>query len=380
MRSAGISARIFMESLDVFTQDQLEETLARPDVIPICSGEGSFEVGGDHFVRAADSAHIRLRDSATAEAGGRTSVVASGTTYLTARDSATVELSDSARARAYGRVSVRAMDRSRVTAAGETIVEATGESSVTALSLAIVAAADRCSVRALSNARVHVSGDARAWVWGTSAVRAMDSASVSAWGSASVLATGTVVVEARENAVVVAGGSVVVRAFGAALVRARGKAQVDAADGVSVTRHGEAVVQGGGIVDAARFTTPAGWCAYYGVAVDDGVATLYKAVDEEFGSYHGGSYRPGTEPRADDWDGGEQECGGGLHMSPLPTFALPHPDDVMRFVACPVRLDDMAVHPNGDYPNKVKVSGVCAPVYEVHEDRSRVEAPTSPGA
>ena len=42
--------------------------------------------------------------------------------------------------------------------------------------------------------------------------------------------------------------------------------------------------------------------------------------------------------RADDWDGGEQECGAGLHLSPLPTFALPHPDDVMRFVACPVRV------------------------------------------
>jgi hypothetical protein len=158
------------------------------------------------------------------------------------------------------------------------------------------------------------------------------------------------------------------------MVRARGKARVDAADGVSLTRHGGAVVHGGGVTDATRFTTPAEWCAYYGVAVEDGVATLYKAVDAEFGSYHGGSYRPGTKPRADDWDGGEQECGAGLHLSPLPTFALPHPDDVMRFVACPVRLEDMAVHPNGDYPNKVKVSGVCAPVYEVHEDGTPVGA------
>ena len=44
----------------------------------------------------------------------------------------------------------------------------------------------------------------------------------------------------------------------------------------------------------------------------------------------------------------------------------------MRFVACPVRLEDMAVDLNGDYPNKVKVSGVCAPVYEVHEDGTPV--------
>ncbi|MGH3370869.1 MAG: hypothetical protein ACRDPR_12800, partial [Nocardioidaceae bacterium] len=261
---------------------------------------------------------------------------------------------------------------SRVTAAGETVVDATGEASVTALSLAIVTATDRCSVRALSSTRVHVSADARAWAWGTSVVRAVDSASVSAWGSASVLATSSVVVEARENAVVVAGGSVAVRAFGAAMVRARGEARVDAADGVSVTRHGGAVVQGGGITNATRFTTPAEWCAYYGVAVEDGVATLYKAVDDEFGSYHGTSYLPGTEPAAGDWDGGEKECGGGLHFSPLPTLALPHPDDVMRFVACPVRLDDMAVHPNGNYPSTAKARQVCAPVYEVHEDRTPV--------
>ena len=369
-----------MESLDVFTQDQLEEALARPDVIPVCSGEGSFEVGGDHFVRGADSARIRLRDSAAVEAGGRTSVVASDTTEVTARHSATVELSDSARARAYGRVSVRAMDHARVTAAGETIVEATDEASVTVLSMAIVRATDRCSVRALANARVHLSGDARAWAWGTCAVRALDSASVSAWGSASVLATGSAVVEARENAVVVAGGSVVVRAFGAAMVRARGKAHVDGADGVSVMRHGGGVVHGSGIAEPTRFTTPAEWCAYYGVAVENGVATLYKALNEDFVSYHGTSYLPGTEPAAEDWDGGERECGGGLHFSPLPTLALPHPDDVMRFVACPVRLDDMAVHPNGHYPATVKARRVCAPVYEVHEDRSRVEAPTSPGA
>ena len=40
-------------------------------------------------------------------------------------------------------------------------------------------------------------------------------------------------------------------------------------------------------------------------------------------------------------------------------------------MACPVRVEDMAVHPSGDYPDKVKAPGVCAPVYEVHEDRGR---------
>ena len=42
------------------------------------------------------------------------------------------------------------------------------------------------------------------------------------------------------------------------------------------------------------------------------------------------------------------------------------------FVACPVRLADIVVHPNGIYPDKVKASGVCAPVYEVDPDGAPV--------
>jgi hypothetical protein len=44
----------------------------------------------------------------------------------------------------------------------------------------------------------------------------------------------------------------------------------------------------------------------------------------------------------------------------------------MRFVACPVRLEDIVFHPDGDYPDKVKAGAVCAPVYEVLEDGTPV--------
>jgi hypothetical protein len=188
-----------------------------------------------------------------------------------------------------------------------------------------------------------------------------------------VYAGDSAVVEALETAIVVAGRSVRVRAFGAAMVRARGEARVEAEGGVSVVVHGvRAVVSGGETRAVTRPATAAEWCAYYGVEVKDGVATLFKAVDDDFSTYHGGSYAPGTEPFAIDWDGGERECGAGLHFSPRPTFALPHPDDRMRFVACPVRLEDIVPHPNGVYPDKVKASGVCAPVYEVNEDGTPV--------
>ena len=39
-----------------------------------------------------------------------------------------------------------------------------------------------------------------------------------------------------------------------------------------------------------------------------------------------------------------------------------------------VALKDIAVHPNGDYPEKVKARGCCAPVWEVDENGVRVEA------
>jgi hypothetical protein len=138
-------------------------------------------------------------------------------------------------------------------------------------------------------------------------------------------------------------------------------------------RHGK-----GGAAAAATSPTdtppsaPAQWCRYYGIPVEDGVAVLFKAVDEDFSSGRGTSYRPGTSPAAPDWDGGERECGGGLHLSPRPTFALAAPEDDVRFVACPVRLADIAVHPRPLYPDKVKVPAVCAPVYEVREDGTPV--------
>jgi len=234
-------------------------------------------------------------------------------------------------------------------------------------------------VRVLSTAQASVSGQARAFAWGRAVVRGSGATAIQAWGSASVEATGSGVVEARGSAVVVASGSVTVRAFGSSIVRARGEVRVEATDGVSVTRHSKRVtVSGGCVTDAVGFASAEEWCEYYGVEVNQGVAILFKAVDEDFNSYHGTSYQPGTEPFAPDWDGGEQECGGGLHFSPRPTFALPRPDDSMRFVACPVRLEDIVVHPSGTYPEMVKAPRVCAPVYEVQEDGTPVDAKTPP--
>jgi hypothetical protein len=43
------------------------------------------------------------------------------------------------------------------------------------------------------------------------------------------------------------------------------------------------------------------------------------------------------------------------------------------FVACPVKVSDLAFHPDGMYPEKVKGPGLCAPCWEVDSNGDRRE-------
>ena len=151
-----------------------------------------------------------------------------------------------------------------------------------------------------------------------------------------------------------------------------GKVIAKATASVSVLIDGPAKVTGGRQVTVKR-GTPKQWCDYYGVAVKAGIATLFKAVDDNFMSPHGGNYTPGTAPVAEYWDGGKKECGGGLHFSPSPVMARSFNPKATRYVACSVRLKDMVVHPNGYYPEKIKAKGCCTPTWEVDEDGETVE-------
>ncbi len=196
-----------------------------------------------------------------------------------------------------------------------------------------------------SSPRVVASGSSspRVEAYGSSSPRvvASDSSSprVEAYGSSSPL------VEASDSAAVVTAGRVTVtRGSGAQHVEITAK--------------------------AAAWRTPAEWCEFYGVAVVDGIATLYKAVESDWRGERKTSvtYRPGEQPQAPDWDGGEAECGGGLHFSPRPAMALRFCVGAEHFLACQVRLSEMAVHPGGSHPTKCKAVGVCAPLVEVDID------------
>ena len=163
--------------------------------------------------------------------------------------------------------------------------------------------------------------------------------------------------------------SATVRASDSATVRAYGSATVRASKFVAVHQHSNnATIAGGVVIRVPEITTAEQWCEYRGVPVrDDGTVVLFKAVDGKWKSGRGFAYAPGSTPEAPDWDP-VPECGGGLHFVARPHEGLSFFPDATRFVACPVRLDEIVVHPNPAHPSKVKAPRVVAPCWEVDID------------
>jgi hypothetical protein len=198
-------------------------------------------------------------------------------------------------------------------------------------------------------------------------VRAYGSVQVTAYGSAQVTASDSVQVRAY--------GSVQVTAYGSAQVRASGSAQVTASKYVAVTKTGKNVKVTGGVqIDYQSPQSLAEWFEEYDVVPNDGTVILYKAVGSDFESERGGDYTPGTTPKSDEWNRTD-ECGAGLHFCGTPHHALGFNSNAKRFVACPIAVDSIAFHKNGDYPTKVKAHCVVAPgCWEVDIDGKRIEA------
>jgi hypothetical protein len=200
-----------------------------------------------------------------------------------------------------------------------------------------------------SQPRVEARGSSQPHVeaWGNSQPR------VVAWGSSQPR------VEAQESS------QPRVEAWAYAQVSLFGKRiKATASANVAVLLHAGATAEGGHQI-TVKLDTPAEWCEYYGVELKDGVAILYKALNGDFTSPYGASYAPGTVPLAPDWDGGARECGGGLHFSSSPMMAMSFHESAVKFAGCPVALSDIVVHPEGQFPEKVKARGCCGPCFEV---------------
>lgn len=144
---------------------------------------------------------------------------------------------------------------------------------------------------------------------------------------------------------------------------------------VSVLIHGDLAQISGGKQTKVRLKTSKGWCDYYGVEIRKGIATLFKAIDDDYSTPTARTknifYKPGDRPSAPDWDGGKDECGGGLHASCHPLAALRFNPTAKKFVALPVRLKDFKPYPQAQYPDKVKFEKVAGPVWEVDRDGNK---------
>ncbi len=174
------------------------------------------------------------------------------------------------------------------------------------------------------------------------------------------------------NARVEAWGSSRVVAWGSSHVVARGSSHVVAAKLVSVHIHGSPSVSGGLQIPVVLPRNLAEWCDFYGATREDGIVLLYKGVRDDYRSGYGFLYAVGSTPVCPDWDGGERECGGGFHLCAHPSDALFFDGKATRFLACPVAEEDIAVHPDAEYPSKVKVRRICQPIYEVDRYGNRM--------
>jgi uncharacterized protein (DUF1330 family) len=266
-----------------------------------------------------------------------------GNAYFEVRDSSQVTACDSSRVKAYGSSQVTACDSSRV--------KAYGSSQVTAC--------DSSRVTAYGSSQVKVRDSSRVTAYGSSQVTAYNSSQVKAYGSSQV--------KVRDSSRVTA--------YNSSQVKAYGSSRVTATKFVAITRHGDQCnVVGGVLIAIPKIATAKEWCEFYDVEVVEGVAVLFKAVGDDYHSPKRGNYTPGTVPVADDWDGGKKECGGGLHFSPRPFMAFAFHPSATKYVACPVNLEDIAVHPDGHFPEKVKARGCCAPCWECDIDGNKMES------
>ena len=192
------------------------------------------------------------------------------------------------------------------------------------------------------------------------------SATVRAFGSATVRACGSATVRASGSATVTASGSATVRAYDSATVRASAHVAV-------LVKSAHAVASGGVIIGMSTIdlTNAAAWCEHHGVEVVDGVATVYKAVDDAWTTSRGTDYSPGSLPTALDWRD-DHKHGGGLHFSPWPWQALEYHPGATRFVAAGVPIETL--RPLVDGIPQCKVPHVVVACREVTIDGAEVQS------
>ena len=164
-------------------------------------------------------------------------------------------------------------------------------------------------------------------------------------------------VVAWESSHVVARESSHVEASGSSHVVARESSHVEASKYVSCVvgqNHSGQIT--GGIQINPDYSTPLKWLDYHGIKITKNKVILFKAVRNDYHSSHNFLYALNSNVAAPDWDNGEKECGGGLHVSPCPLTAKSFDSEATKFLAIEVNIKDIAIGPMPlQYPYKCKI-------------------------
>ena len=285
--------------------------------------------------------------------------------------------------RLYGESRLRAHDRFQVAAHDH--------STVWAWNHVTVCAYDWATIWAYDNVTVDAEGWATIWAY--------DESSVHAWDDVTVYADGWATIWAYDHAHVEATGQATIWAFDEVWAKGAASATIWAHNGVTVEAalrvvvhvvSGQAAITGGILIrhqSVKELYDPQAWCQYEGVQVVDGIATVFKAVNDQWTGPDNWTFdwgpdypsnlprpkqvfRPGTTPVAADWRP-SPTMGEGLHFSPSPALAFGRYPEATHIVAAGVEVATLCPIPAGKVCKVPKVVVACR---EVGLDGQPIEA------
>ena len=202
----------------------------------------------------------------------------------------------------------------------------------------------------------------RAVLWESSSAVLRESSSAVLWGSSRAVLWGS------SRAVLWESSSAVL--WESSSAHAYAKSKVKASPLCAVFMHESTVdISGGVVIDHSSIGDMDGpaWCEYYGVKISRGIATVYKAVNDQWTTSRGFDYSPGSKPSCDDFRA-DNTCGGGLHFGPTPSHAKAYFSDATKFVAVGVKVSELQpIHIDGDVA-KCKAPRVVRAAVEVDID------------
>jgi hypothetical protein len=268
---------------------------------------------------------------------------------------------------------VRGRENCSIVGWGNCSIEGWGNCSIEGWENCSIVGRENCSIEGRENCSIEGWGNCSIEGWENCSIVGRENCSIVGWGNCSI--------EGWENCSIVGWENCSIRAWS-------DRGSIKAAKNVVVMKHNPAAtISGGRVLEMHRPETAEGWCEFYGVEIRKGgrfsrklagqdVAILFKVLPKDLVAYGGFQYVIGETPAAPDWDGGKRECGGGLHFSPTPRHAEKFGGEG-RYIACPVLVSELCVHPDGMYPQKVKAPGCCAPIWEVDVDGNAIAVEAS---